>query len=81
MEGACFIETNDEAMCFAVLTLKGHLYMYRVKNTGEQGLIGMQAMADACILEWQVSSLVDILKQRNAAIINSLDSNGAADIS
>ncbi len=62
MEGACFIETNDDAMCFAVLTLKGSLFMYRVKNTGDQGLIGMQAMADACVLEWNVNSLVDILK-------------------
>ncbi len=81
MEGACFIETNDEAMCFAVLTLKGHLYMFKVKNSVDQSLIGMQAMLDACVLEWQVNSLVDILKQRNAAIINSLDSNGGADIS
>ena len=49
-------------MCFAVLTLKGNLFMYRVKNTADQGLIGMQAIADACVLEWQVNSLVDILK-------------------
>jgi hypothetical protein len=62
LEGACFIETNDDAMCFVVLTLKGSLFMYRVKNTGDQGLIGMQAMADACVLEWHVNSLVDILK-------------------
>lgn len=62
MEGACFIETNDEAMCFTVLTLKGQLYLYRVKNTVDQGLIGMQSMADACVLEWQVGSLADILK-------------------
>jgi len=55
--------------------------MFRVKNSVDQSLVGMQAMLDACVLEWPVNSLVDILKQRNAAIINSLDSNGGADIS
>ena len=54
MEGACFIESNDDAMSFVVLTLKGHLCVYRVKNgLGDQGmLLGMQSMADACTIEW-----------------------------
>jgi len=66
-------------MCFVVLTLKGQIFVYRIKNgLGDQGmLLGMQSMADACTIEWQ-TNLSDILRQRNAANINSLDSNGGA---
>ena len=31
IDGVCFIDTNEESMTFAVLTLKGILSLYKVK--------------------------------------------------
>ena len=57
MEGVCFIDANDEAMAFAVLTIKGNVCVYRVKNTGDSGI----SMIDACYLDWQ-ASIADVLR-------------------
>lgn len=55
MEGVCFIDSNEEAMAFAVLTLKGNVVVYKVKNTYETTMI------DACSIDWQ-TSISDVIK-------------------
>lgn len=62
MEAVCFIDINEDFLSFAVLTLKGLLSVYRVKNTGESGL----TMIDSCYLDWS-TSFQDVIKQRVAA--------------
>jgi|LauGreDrversion4_2_1035121.scaffolds.fasta_scaffold802015_1 hypothetical protein len=51
MEGVCFIDINEDSLAFAILTLKGMLAIYRVKNTGESGV----TMIDSCYLDWSTS--------------------------
>lgn len=79
MEGVCFIDVNEEAMAFAVLTLKGNLQLYRVKNLGDQGV----SFLDSCSLDWQ-ASMADILRQRATGLsqsANQLSSDKAAQVS
>jgi len=64
IEGVCFIDTNEEAMTFAVLTLKGMLSIFKVKILADFST-SFQLSLDTCSLEY-TCSLVDILKQRNA---------------
>lgn len=58
VEGGCFLDCNEEAMAFAVLTLKGAVSLYRVKS--EVSLI------DGCTLEWQ-TTVLDLVRQRSLA--------------
>lgn len=45
MEGICFIDTNEDSMSFVVVTLKGQVCVYRVKNLETQQI-------DSCYLDW-----------------------------
>jgi TUP1-like enhancer of split len=49
-------------MSFAVLTLKGNVAVYKVRNAGETTGV---SLIDACTLEWQ-ASFTDVLRQRMA---------------
>ena len=60
IDGGCFIDSNEENMTFAVLTLKGILSLYRVKIVAEFASSFQQSL-DACTLNYQCS-LVDILR-------------------
>lgn len=61
MEGICFIDSNEDALAFAVLTIKGNLSVYKVKNPNDQSSL---SLIDACSLSWQ-TSIADVLRQRN----------------
>ncbi len=67
MEGVCFIDINEDSLAFAILTLKGMLAIYRVKNTGESGV----TMIDSCYLDWS-TSIQDVIRQRVAASNSAL---------
>ena len=64
IDGVCFIDSNEENMTFAVLTLKGVLSLYKVKIVAEFASSFQQSL-DACALNYQCS-IFDILKQRNS---------------
>ena len=50
------IDINEELLSFLVITLKGTIAVYKVKNTESQSI-------DSCYLEWTTSG-VEILRQR-----------------
>jgi hypothetical protein len=60
MEGVCFLESNEEAMSFATLNLKGILNVYKVKNPDYAGI-------DTCTLAWTTSVLDILRRQTNQA--------------
>ena len=64
IEGICFIDTNEEAMTFAVLTIKGNLSLYKVKILADFAT-SFHLSLDTCSMEY-TCSIADILKQRNA---------------
>jgi hypothetical protein len=65
IEGICFIDANDEALAFAVLTIKGNISVFRLKNVGERAS-GAPSL-DSCILDYQ-TSVLDFLKIRLASL-------------
>lgn len=63
IEGACFIDANEECMSFAILTLKGSLQVYTVCNLGE-ALLSSTSLLDACRLDYTATGLSDIIKSK-----------------
>jgi hypothetical protein len=64
IEGVCFLDVSEECMSFAVLTLKGHLHVYRVKNLGD-ALFKSASLIDACEREWTTPGLAEVLRQKS----------------
>ena len=55
-EGVCFLESNEEAMSFATLNLKGVLNVYKIKNPDYSEI-------DTCTLAW-TTSVTDLLRRQ-----------------
>lgn len=64
IEGACFIDANEECMSFAILTLKGSLQVYKVCNLGE-ALLSSTSLIDACRLDYSATGLSEIIKSKS----------------
>jgi hypothetical protein len=57
MEGLCIIDSNEECDLLAGVTLKGMVYVYRVRNPDHPSI-------ETCTLEWN-ASIAEVLKARS----------------